>query len=246
VGRTPALLTLSAALVAWYELVPHLSATSTWWSVVIVAVLVMPAMFGVELLALPARTDRRLPWAVVGLALLAIVLGVLHFNVFANFAKFAAVTGAGWLFLMLFEELSWAVLVAIVIPWVDAYSVWRGPTKSITEHHASVFTKLSVAFVVPGGSAARIGLPDVFFFALFLAASARFGLRPLWTWLAMVAGLGVTIALTTFWSTGGLPALPAISLGFLLPNADLIWRRLRGQPRLGDGPEIPVDRPANG
>jgi hypothetical protein len=25
----------------------------------------------------------------------------------------------------------------------------------------------------------------------------------------------------------GLPALPAISLGFLLPNADLLWRALR-------------------
>jgi hypothetical protein len=35
------------------------------------------------------------------------------------------------------------------------------------------------------------------------------------------------------WLTGpnsGLPALPAISLGFLLPNADLLWRRLRLKP----------------
>jgi hypothetical protein len=245
VGRTSALLILSAALVAWYELVPHLAARSTWWSVGVVAIVLMPAMFAVELLALPARNHRRLPWAVVVLAVLAIVLGAAHASVFANFAKFAAVTGAGWLFLRLFEELAWAVLVALVIPWVDAYSVWRGPTKSITEHHAAVFTKLSVAFVVPGGGAARIGLPDVFFFALFLAASARFGLRTFWTWLTMVAGLGVTIALTTFWSTGGLPALPAISLGFLLPNADLVWRRLRGQPGLGDGPQVPLDRAAN-
>ncbi len=34
--------------------------------------------------------------------------------------------------------------------------------------------------------------------------------------------------LTTIWLTNGLPALPAISLGFLAPNADLIWRRLVG------------------
>ena len=34
------------------------------------------------------------------------------------------------------------------------------------------------------------------------------------------------MVLTTFWATNGLPALPGISLGFLVPNADLIWRRL--------------------
>ena len=69
--------------------------------------------------------------------------------------------------------------VALIIPWVDAYSVWRGPTKAITTHHVGVFTTLSIAFVVPGGGAARLGLPDVMFFAVFLAASVRFGLRPL-------------------------------------------------------------------
>ncbi len=37
---------------------------------------------------------------------------------------------------------------------------------------------------------------------------------------------------TTFWASGGLPALPAISIGFLVANCDLLWRRpLR--PRLG-------------
>ncbi len=97
---------------------------------------------------------------------------------FANFAKFAAVTGVGLLFLSAFEVLSWVVTVALIIPWVDAYSVWRGPTHAITEHHPAVFTKLSIAFVVPGGDAARLGLPDVLFFAVFLGASVRFGLRP--------------------------------------------------------------------
>ena len=57
------------------------------------------------------------------------------------------------------------MLVALLIPWVDAYSVWRGPTKAITEHHEEVFSGVSVAFVVPGGGAAQLGLPDVFFFA---------------------------------------------------------------------------------
>jgi hypothetical protein len=43
----------------------------------------------------------------------------------------------------------------------------------------------------------------------------------------MLTGIGLTIVLATWWDVSGLPALPGISLGFLVPNADLLWRRLR-------------------
>jgi hypothetical protein len=69
----------------------------------------------------------------------------------------------------------------------------------------------------------------VLFFALFLAGAARFGLRVGWTWIAMTGGLGLTLALTVWGDVAGLPALPAIAFGFLVPNADLIWRSLRGR-----------------
>jgi hypothetical protein len=52
-------------------------------------------------------------------------------------------------------------------------------------------------------------------------------LRPGWTWLALTASFGVTIALAVAFSLGGLPALPLLSVGFLLPNADLLWKNLR-------------------
>ena len=93
------------------------------------------------------------------------------------------------MFLSLFEALSWVVLVALVIPWVDAYSVWRGPTKTIASHHADVFCSLSVAFAAPGGGAARLGLPDLLFFAVFLAASSASTCGRSATWLAMTAEL---------------------------------------------------------
>ncbi len=227
--RLAGALVLAAALIAWYEVAPHLGSLSVWRSVVIIAAVLMPAVFAFAWLALPLRSNRRLAIAAGALAVAAVGLSLAGLEVSANFAKFSAVVALGWLFLNLFEALSWVVLVALVIPWVDAYSVWRGPTRSITEHHAAVFTKMSIAFVVPGGGAARLGLPDVLFFSVFLAASVRFHLRPLATWLCMTASLGVTMALTTFWATGGLPALPGISLGFLLPNADLIWKRLRSR-----------------
>jgi hypothetical protein len=127
------------------------------------------------------------------------------------------------------------VLVAVIIPWVDAYSVWRGPTKQIVEHHEHVFSVLSFAFPVPGEhAAANLGLPDLLFFALFLAAAERFGLRVFATWLGLVAGLGITIALTVWFELSGLPALPGIALGFLVPNADLVWRAVRRPTEVSD------------
>jgi len=84
---------------------------------------------------------------------------------------------------------------------------------------------------VPGeNGAAKLGLPDLMFFALFLATAARFRLRVAWTWVCLTASIGTTMALATWTDVGGLPALPLLSLGFLLPNADLLWRLVR-EPR---------------
>ena len=76
---------------------------------------------------------------------------------------------------------------------------------------------------------ANLGPPDVVFFALFLGAAARFGLRVGWTWIATTALLGATLVLTATTDVAGLPALPAVCVGFLLPNADLLWRGIRGR-----------------
>jgi hypothetical protein len=241
VGRTSALLTaaLFAALFAYDDLAYRLWHAGLWWNVAWIACVLMPATFALVLLALPLRQMRRLLPVGLAFAVLAAVLTTLHVNVSANFARLAAATLLGWWFLRYFEELSWVVLVAVVIPWVDAYSVWRGPTKQIVTHHQHVFSVLSYAFPVPGEhSAANLGVPDLLFFALFLGAAAQFELRVGWTWVALVAGLGATIALTVWLDLSGLPALPAIALGFLLPNADLLWKRLRRQPRLRDGPDV--------
>jgi hypothetical protein len=47
----------------------------------------------------------------------------------------------------------------------------------------------------------------------------------------MTALLGATLILTATTDVTGLPALPAICVGFLLPNADLLWTALRRRGR---------------
>jgi hypothetical protein len=248
VGRTAALLGLAlfAALLVYYEIAPDLWQASVWWDVAWLSLVLIPAVFGLVLFALPLREAPWLLPAGLVFAVLAAVLTIADADVFANFARLAACALLGWWFLGYFEDVSWVVLVAAIIPWVDAYSVWRGPTKQIVEHHANVFNVLSFAFPVPGeNAAANLGVPDLLFFSLFLAAAARFGLRVYATWVCLVAGLGLTIAATVWFDLGGLPALPALALGFLVPNADLLWRRLRREPRLGDGSDVAVGGPAD-
>jgi hypothetical protein len=62
---------------------------------------------------------------------------------------------------------------------------------------------------------------------LFLAAAARWNLRVYWTWAAMTAMYGLTVVTANAADVGGLPALPFLSVGFLLANADLVWRELK-------------------
>jgi hypothetical protein len=234
VGRAPALLGagILAALVVYYETHEHWWNAGLWWDVAWIACVLMPAVFSLVLLALPLRGWRGLFPVGVAFVVLAVVLEVAGQALFANFARLAATTLLGWWFLSFFETAAWVVLVAVIIPWVDAYSVWRGPTKHIVAHHEHVFSVLSFAFPVPGErAAANLGVPDLLFFALFLAAAARFGLRVRLTWVGLVAALGITIALTVYFDLSGLPALPGIALGFLVPNADLLWRDLRRERR---------------
>jgi hypothetical protein len=221
-----------------------------------------------------------------------------------------------------FEQASWLVAVALVIPLADTWSVWAGPTRKIVTEAPAVFDAYSVALPFPAtrvvilrwdevpGAAGyevvaqrkggprrsfdleeqrsfalgvstrhpytfavialgtpsgarlscqtgcedvavirstpslgveartrlgydRLGLTDVVFFALFLAGAAMFRLRAGWTWVGLWLGVALTgvFGYLDPFGIGGVPALPLISLGFLLPNADLLWSGLR---RRGD------------
>ena len=228
--RAGAFVALAAAVGVYYGTHQWWFALSLWGAIAWLCFVLIPAVFGLVYLALPLWRSPTL-WlfcAALGFIALAILLQAAGAGPVANFAKLAAMTSIGWCFLHFFEEASWVVLVAVIVPWVDSYSVWRGPTKTIVTQKPEVFSALSFTFPVPGAEGgAKLGMPDLLFFALFLGASARFRLRPFWTWLCLTASLGGTMALATVWDVDGLPALPLLCLGFLLPNADLLWREVR-------------------
>jgi hypothetical protein len=221
---------LLLALTGYYVLVTELPGVPLWVDGVIASVLVIPAVFAFAWLALPLRLWRGLVPVAGALVVLAFVWEAAGWELPANFAKFAALTAFGLWFVELFERLSWVVAVAAIIPVVDSFSVWRGPTNEIVSERPEVFEVLSVAFPVPEAGSFNLGLPDVLFFAVFLAAADRWNLRVGLTWLAMTASFGITLAIALAWDPfglGGLPALPGLSFAFLLANCDLLWRNLR-------------------
>ena len=231
-NRWAALGGLTAALAAYTAGAGRLWDAGLWPDVLFLALVLFPATLATVWLLLPLAGRRGLLVAALALAAGAVLLRLAELDVLFNLAKLFALVALGFWFLSYFETVAWAVLVAVIIPWVDAISVWRGPTDYVVEEQPEVFDNVSIAFRVPGeDGTANLGPPDVLFFALFLAAADRFALRVALTWIAMTALLGATLILTATTDVSGLPALPAICLGFLLPNADLLWTALRRQGR---------------
>jgi hypothetical protein len=230
-GRALALAVLLIALGVYGAVAAELPAFRSRGDLAVVALLVLPAFVAAVWLALPlARVDP--PWLLgvgaVLAGLTALGLELVGADSAANVAKFACFVLFGLWLTSFFEEAWWVGLVAALVPWVDIWSVAAGPTSYVVEEQPGFFEEVSVGFALPGEQGSvNLGPPDVIFFTLFLASAARFRLRVGWTWIAMTAFLGVTLLLVWEWDVAGLPALPAVCFGFLVPNADLLWRDLQ-------------------
>ena len=229
--RAAALAALLVALIAYGAGAEHLPGLPSGLDVVFHSAVVFPAFAAAIWIALPhARARNRVLLATAAVAGgAALTLTLLDVDSAANVAKLACYALVGFWFLTLFEELWWITLVAVLVPWVDIWSVAAGPTEYVVEQRPGLFERISVAFPNPGETATvNIGPPDILFFALFLAAADRFALRVTWTWVGMTGFLAGTLMLVWSWEEiAGLPALPAVCLGFLIPNADLLWRNVR-------------------
>lgn len=229
--RLAAGVALVAGLAAYDAVHEHLWSASLGWDVAFLALVLLPALFALPWLALALRDARWLPVAFLVLAGGAVVADAWDAPVPGTFLKLGAVTALGFVFARLFESAAWVAGIAVVIPWIDAWSVWRGPTKHLVTERQDLFTSFSIPFPIPGEhAAAALGLPDFLFFAVFLASAARWGLRTRLTWVALTLSFGATMALaayTSIFGGAGLPALPLLAVAFLLPNLDLLVKGLR-------------------
>lgn len=218
-------------LALYYGASTELPELSLWPRVAFLSALVFPAVFALVLVALPLYRDRALGIGALIMAVATAVLVVAGLDVAANFTKFATVVAIGWWVVRVFEEAWWVALIAVIIAPIDIVSVLFGPTRVIIEDlDPDVFNHGSIAFPVPGLSLSegsfQLGLPDVLFFALFLASAARFALRVELTWLLMACSFGGTVALALLIGRDGFAALPLLSAAFLLANLDLFARPL--------------------
>jgi len=234
-GRALALAGLAAALVCYGAVAESLPDLPSHADLAVVSLLVVPAFLALSWLALPLSRAGPTYLILVGAglaALLWIALEVVGAGSAANVSRFACFVLLGFWLLTFFEELWWVVLISLLVPWVDVWSVVVGPTRYVIEEQPGFFDRISIAFAIPGeASTLNLGPPDVIFFSLFLAAALRYGLRPAWTWIAMTGFLGLTLVAVWEWDVAGLPALPAVCAGFLAANADLLWHTIRSELR---------------
>ena len=229
-------LAAGAALLLWGYLSRYLPALPLKLDIMLSSAFVL-ALLGVLVWGmLPLHTlGRRLPLITVVALLLAVLFVWLHLVPFANVAKIVAAGALGIWIAEELEQLSWIVIVAAVSAAVDIVSVAVGPTKALLGKGPVVVGYFTVAVTWMGYSYDEaytgLGVSDVIFFALYLGAARRFGLRVGWSAVAMVASFLATIAAAMFWTA--LPALPLLSVAFLAVNGDLLWRRLRKPARAG-------------
>jgi hypothetical protein len=216
---------------AFNLLAPHLPEPRTWGQIAGLALVSFPlATLVVAALGPYARSRPGVLAAAAAVA--AAVTGALIAaglpGTPATLAKLVAAACAGFALTVLVRTPVELAGIAVLVALVDSLSVAAGPTHVIVEHHTDVLDTFTLAFHPLGTrGSAQIGASDFVFFALFAAAAVRMGLRRRPTWAAMTASFGATAAIS-YATDATLPALPLLSLGLLLPNADLLWGRARG------------------
>lgn len=212
------------ALVAVNLLAPQLPEASTNVGIAFIAVVSIPLATATVYFLAGARLETQV---LIGTAVAAAVIAAILIHVGlsgtpATVAKLFASACLGLALASLLVRPLEVVMIALVIAAVDIYSVAAGPTHVIVEHHQAVLDAFTLAFHPPGSyGAAQIGASDFVFFAVFTGAAIRLHLRRRLSWLAMTVSFGLTLALSVGFDTA-LPALPLLSLSFLLANGDLL------------------------
>jgi hypothetical protein len=136
----------------------------------------------------------------------------------AGVGKMLAAGALGMLFIPLLERPWHVAVVAVLVIGVDTYSVFAGPTKQLLESGGDVVSTFTVPFTAPGVyGAAGIGVTDFLFLGLFCGAAMHWRLRQRLTLPLCGLSFSASIAVAQLLDRS-IPALPLLSLAFVLPN----------------------------
>jgi hypothetical protein len=222
-----------AALAAFDVAAPHIDASAgTAVQVAGLSLISIPlATLAPRAIRPPAQVGPKLLAAfAAAVAATALLIWAGYPGTPATLSKLCAASILGLALGTLLQTTAEIVGIALLIAAVDIYSVAAGPTRVIVEHHVDVLNAFTLAFHPIGSQGvAQIGASDFVFFAVFLAASNRLGLRRDLSWIAMTVSFGATLLLSYLFDRA-LPALPLLSLSFLAVNAGPLRARLR-EPR---------------
>jgi hypothetical protein len=117
--------------------------------------------------------------------------------------------------------------LAILAAGADVLSVSAGPTHYLINEQPRSVDYLTLFLPQWGDSGgSQLGISDLIFMAVFLETAWRFGLRRRLTAVALSTSLVASLAIA-YWADVAVPALPLLSAGLLLPNADLVWSSFR-------------------
>ncbi|MFA6000623.1 MAG: hypothetical protein WC828_00700 [Thermoleophilia bacterium] len=157
----------------------------------------------------------------------AIIVGLTPLE---GLAKVLFATSLGLWISLILTSVGQVLLISLLIVLVDFYSVFLGPTKKMVESGGPWLEYLTVSMPVFGASgASRIGAADIIFFSIFTGCTLTYRLRRTTTALAMTLSFVSTMVIGVRLDIG-VPALPLLSIFFLLSNADLLYRRFLEEP----------------
>ncbi|MFA5801696.1 MAG: hypothetical protein WC911_04380 [Thermoleophilia bacterium] len=157
----------------------------------------------------------------------AIIVGLTPLE---GLAKVIFATSLGLWISLILTSVGQVLLISLLIIIVDFYSVFLGPTKKMVESGGPWLEYLTISMPVFGESgASRIGAADIIFFSIFVGCALTYRLRRTTTALAITLSFVSTMVIGVRLDIG-VPALPLLSIFFILSNADLLYRRFLDEP----------------
>jgi hypothetical protein len=218
------------AALAYFLAAPALPALPDGEATVVVAGGVGMLMIAASTLALlPAHETLIGPSLIVlGTGLLVAALNAAGVGAAANVPEALLAGAIGLLFARWLATPVIAVAVPIFVAAIDVWSVASGPTSRLLESGTDSSDPLTFDMPAWGhmGSAGNLGLSDALFLSMFAAWAWHYGFRRTATVVGLTLGLLGSLALGVLLDRG-IPALPLLAAGYLLPNLDRIPALLR-------------------